>query len=74
MKGVPFDLSIEAIRKGYPFLQNKGKGLDLGRSLPVLKLFKAPSGQKAIQGLGNLPGFVAIRSSYFANVVAREKI
>ena len=62
------------MRKEYPFLQNKGKGLDLGRSLPVLKLFRAPSEQKASQGLGNLPGCVAIRSNYFASVVAREKI
>ena len=48
--------SMEGIRKEYPFLQNKGKGLDLGRSLPVLKLFRAPSGQKASQGLDKPPG------------------
>ena len=57
VKGEPF--VNRRYTKGVPFLQNKGKGLDLGAEPPRVKRFRAPSGQKASQELGNLPGCVA---------------
>ena len=41
--------SIEGIQKEYPFLQNSGKGLDLGQSLPVLKLLEPPRDKKRVK-------------------------